>query len=63
MVTGLVEPTGEMSGQWLLVAASGVFIELTAGDGQTGSAHWQSLRTSCKLCMVWWRQGHGIFQK
>lgn len=52
MVARLVESAGKVGGQGLLVAPSGVFIELTAGDGQTGGAHWQRLRAPRKLCMI-----------
>lgn len=63
MVTGLIEPAGKVSGQRLLVAASGVFIQLTAGDRQTRRAHRQRLRAPRKFCMVCWRQDHGRDKK
>lgn len=52
MVTGLVEPAGQVSGQRLLVAAPGVFVQLTAGDGQTGRGHGQRLGAPRKLGVV-----------
>lgn len=56
MITGLVESAGEVGSQRLLVAASGVFIQLTAGDGQTGRAQRQRLRAPSKLSVVCRRQ-------
>lgn len=49
MITGLVEATGEMCGERLLVATTCVFIELTARDGHTWTGEGQRLWASSKL--------------
>ena len=37
MVASLIEAAGQVSGQGLLVAATGVLVELTAGHWQVGA--------------------------
>lgn len=53
MITGLVEAAGQVCGQALLMAPSGVFIELTAGYGRTGAGQWQRLWASGKVWVIY----------
>lgn len=55
MVTGLVEATGEMCGERLLVASTGVFIEFTARDRHAWTSEGQRLGASSKLWMICYR--------
>lgn len=58
MVTGLVEATGEMCGERLLAASTGVFIELTARDGHAWTSERQRLWASSKLRMICYRSAN-----
>lgn len=60
MVTGLVEATGELCGERLLVASTGVFIELTARDGQAWTSEGQKLWACSKLWMICYKSAKQV---